>query len=89
MATHCSILAWEIHGDEHGGLQSTGSQKSQTLLETKQQPVQIKYVKGTFLDSTNKHTDIHVYRHTLAQTLITFTKQKSYFSIFLYNETKS
>ena len=54
MATHCSILAWEIHGDEHGGLQSTGSQKSQTLLETKQQPVQIKYVKGTFLDSTNK-----------------------------------
>ena len=50
----CSILAWEIRGDEHGGLQSTGSQKSQTLLATKQQPVQIKYVKGTFLDSTNK-----------------------------------
>ena len=54
MASHSSILAWEIHGDEHGGLQSTESQKSQTRLVTKQQPVQIKYVKGTLLDSTNK-----------------------------------
>ena len=31
MATHCSILAWEIPWtEEPGGLQSTGLQKSQT-----------------------------------------------------------
>ena len=31
MATHCSILAWEIPWtEEPGGLQSMGSQKSQT-----------------------------------------------------------
>ena len=33
MATHFSILAWEIpRTEEPGGLQSMGSQKSQTLL---------------------------------------------------------
>ena len=33
MATHSSILAWEIPGtEEPGGLQSMGSQKSQTRL---------------------------------------------------------
>ena len=33
MATHPSILAWEIlWTEEHGGLQSTGSQKSWTQL---------------------------------------------------------
>ena len=33
MATHSSILAWEIPWtEEPGGLQSTGSQKSQTRL---------------------------------------------------------
>ena len=33
MATHSSILAWRIPWtDEPGGLQSTGSQKSQTRL---------------------------------------------------------
>ena len=33
MATHSSILAWEIPWtEEPGGLQSTGSQKSQTKL---------------------------------------------------------
>ena len=33
MATHSSILAWEISWtEETGGLQSTGSQKSQTRL---------------------------------------------------------
>jgi len=33
MATHCSILAWEILWTEKpGGLQSMGSQKSQTQL---------------------------------------------------------
>ena len=38
VATHSSILAWEIpRTEEPGGLQSMGSQ-SQTLLATKQQP---------------------------------------------------
>ena len=33
MATHSSILAWEIpRTEEHGGLQSMESQKSQTGL---------------------------------------------------------
>ena len=33
IATHCSILAWEIPWTEElGGLQSMGSQKSQTQL---------------------------------------------------------
>ena len=33
MATHSSILAWEISWtEEHSGLQSMGSQKSQTGL---------------------------------------------------------
>ena len=33
MATHSSIVAWEIPWtEEPGGLQSTGSQKSQTQL---------------------------------------------------------
>ena len=43
MATHSSIFVWEIPwAEEPGGLQSTGSQKSQTRLATKQQ---IKYSK--------------------------------------------
>ena len=37
MATHSSIFAWEIpQTEEPGGLQSTGSQKSQTDLVTEQ-----------------------------------------------------
>ena len=36
MATHSSILAWEIPWtEEHGGLQSMGSQKSQTRLSNR------------------------------------------------------
>ena len=43
MATHSGIFVWEIPwAEEPGGLQSTGSQKSQTRLATKQQ---IKYSK--------------------------------------------
>ena len=39
MATHFSILAWEIPWtEEPGGLQSKGSQKSCTNVVTKQQP---------------------------------------------------
>ena len=38
MATHSSILAWEIPWtEEPGGLQSTGSQKLRHNLVTKQQ----------------------------------------------------
>ena len=38
MATHSSILAWEIPGtEEPGGLQSMGSKKSQTRLRSKKQ----------------------------------------------------
>ena len=38
MATHCSILAWEIPGtEEPGGLQSTGSQRVGHHSATKQQ----------------------------------------------------
>ena len=36
MVTHSSILAWEIpQAEEHGGLQSTESQKNQTQLSNK------------------------------------------------------
>ena len=39
MATHSSILAWEIPWtEEPGGLQSIGSQKSRTHLPTKLPP---------------------------------------------------
>ena len=38
MATHSSILAWEIpRTEESGGLQSTGSQRVGHILVTKQQ----------------------------------------------------
>ena len=38
MATHCSILAWEIPwAEEPGGLQSMESQRVKHNLETKQQ----------------------------------------------------
>ena len=37
MATHSNILAWELPWtEEPGGLQSIGSQKSQTQLSTNQ-----------------------------------------------------
>ena len=40
MATHSSILAWKITWtEESGGLQSMGSQKSQTWLSTKEQQI--------------------------------------------------
>ena len=34
MATHASILAWEIQGEEPDRLQSMGSQKNQTRMST-------------------------------------------------------
>ena len=40
MATHSSILAWEIPGiEEHGGLQSEGSQRVGHYLAIKQPPL--------------------------------------------------
>ena len=46
MATHSSILAWEIPWTEKpGGLQSMGSQKSWTHLATKQQtPIDVEMI---------------------------------------------
>ena len=42
MATHSSILAWEMPWtEEPGGLQSTGSQRVRHDLETKQQRVNV------------------------------------------------
>ena len=35
MGTHSSMLAWKVLDKERGGLQSTESQKSQTLLSTR------------------------------------------------------
>ena len=47
MATHSSILAWEVPWtEEPGGLQSMGSQKSQTCLASKQQYKTLLYSTG-------------------------------------------
>ena len=44
MATHSSVLAWEIPGtEEPGGLQSMGSQRVGRHLATKQPQQQIKW----------------------------------------------
>ena len=44
MATHSSVLAWEIPGtEEPGGLQSIGSQRVGHHLATKQPQQQIKW----------------------------------------------
>ena len=60
MATHSSILAWEIQWtEEPGGLQSMGSQRVKHNLATKQQ----KHNNG--LDST----EINIYNY--AQLLLT------------------
>ena len=47
MATHSSILAWEIPWtDEPGRLQSAGSQKIQTRLSDKKQNKKLKETKA-------------------------------------------
>ena len=46
MATHFSILAWEVHGprtEEPSGLQSLGSQESDITQPLSHQSCQIKY----------------------------------------------
>ena len=49
MATHCSILAWEIPWtEEPSGLQSMGSQKSQTQLSNNKC-----IYRGTYDDGDN------------------------------------
>ena len=61
MATHCSILAWEIlWTEEPGGLQSMGSQKNQTQQGT------------SHLTHTRTHTHArdkspHAHTHTHAR----------------------
>ena len=50
MATHSSILAWRIPWmEEHGGLQSTGSQR-------------VRHDRATSLQDNIKHTNVHVIR---------------------------
>ena len=50
MATHSSILAWEIPWTEKpGGLQSMGSRRTGHDLATKQQQQQIYNIKLTIL----------------------------------------
>ena len=51
MATHSSILAWEIlWTEEPGGLQSMGSQETGHDLGTKQQPNLLEYkIKFNFI----------------------------------------
>ena len=50
MATHSSILAWRIPWmEEHGGLQSTGSQR-------------VRHDQATSLQDNIKHTNVHVIR---------------------------
>jgi len=54
MATHSSILAWEILWTvEPGGLQSMGSQKSWTWLSDNNNTVRVKY-KIDYLDIASK-----------------------------------
>ena len=46
MATHSSVLAWEIPWiEEPGGLQSMGSQRARHYLTTEQQRQETKYYK--------------------------------------------
>ena len=52
MATHSSILAWEISGTEPGRLQSVGLQKVGHDLVTKQ-PVELACY--SFIDSGRRH----------------------------------
>ena len=58
MATHSSILAWEIPWTEKpGGLQSMGSQRVRHDLVTKQQQYSMVYMYHNFLthSSINGH----------------------------------
>ena len=60
MATHSSILAWEIPWTEKpGGLQSMGSQRVRHDLVTKQQQYSMVYMYHNFLthSSINGHPD--------------------------------
>ena len=61
MATHCSILAWEIPWtEEPGGLQSTGSQRAGHDLATKQQQPVFMHLYGP---SHLERADCIIIRH--------------------------
>ena len=54
MASHSSILVWEIQWrEEPGGLQSMGSQRVRHDLAAKQQHMLTIYIKKIFFDPPN------------------------------------
>ena len=54
MAVHSSILAWRIpRTKEPGGLQSMGSQKSQTTWQLSNVPISQKTEKGSAIGQSN------------------------------------
>ena len=64
MATHSSILAWEIPWtEEPDGLQSTGSQRVRQYLVTEQQYIYI-YVCVQVHTHTHTHTHTQIYTQT-------------------------
>ena len=67
MATHSSILTWEIPWTEDPGrLQSMGSQRVRHNLETEQQQQQTQ--------RKNKAVCIHAHTHTLLRSSSTHTR---------------
>ena len=73
MATHSSILTWEIPWtEEPGRLQSVGSQRVRHNLETEQQQPQTQKTKQCAYMHTHTHTHFcaapaHTHTHTSAQ----------------------
>ena len=71
MATHSSILPWEIPWtEEPGRLQSMGSQKSQTQLsdQTSHQHIKEKNLKKKKNTHTHTYLCVHVWLNHLAVT---------------------
>ena len=71
MATHSSILPWEIPWtEEPGRLQSMGSQKSQTQLsdQTSHQHITEKNLKKKKNTHTHTYLCVHVWLNHLAVT---------------------
>ena len=59
IATHSSILIWGIPWtEEPGGLQSMGSQKSQTTWQLSNVPISQKMEKGSAVGQSNSSTII-------------------------------
>ena len=68
MATHSSILAWEILGTEDpGGLQSTGSQRVGNNFVTKPPPLRKRSTTELSLSSCSQ-TQRKIYKYTLIES---------------------